>query len=180
MDRGHPARLMRHAVQRTCRRVHADRDRGARDDDVAAVVARRQSPSFIAISSQGAAKDCALSLTWSGRAAENARLLKPQHRSRSRRRFPGDVLIAKGRLSAHVARSRACWRMSLHRTTTAVRRRRQDRRAPTGARPRGRGRPAAPARATHPRALRRGILSPANPIRERRRTEAAPASFDRG
>src|SRR5205085_542105 len=28
--------------------VHADRDRGARDDDVAAVVAHRQSPRFIA------------------------------------------------------------------------------------------------------------------------------------
>src|SRR5262245_65594721 len=46
------------------------------------------------ISSQGAAKDCALSLTWSGRAAENAGLLKRQHRSRSQRRFPEDALVA--------------------------------------------------------------------------------------
>src|SRR5262249_52015163 len=46
------------------------------------------------ISSQGTAKDCALSLTWSGRAAENAGLLKRHHRSRSQRRFPEDALVA--------------------------------------------------------------------------------------
>ena len=55
--------------------VHAARDRGARDDDVAAVVARGQSPRFIANKFARAAKDCALSLTWSGRATENAGLL---------------------------------------------------------------------------------------------------------
>src|SRR5215472_11114493 len=33
-------------------------------------------------------------LTWSGRAAENAGLLKRQHRSRARRRFPEDALVA--------------------------------------------------------------------------------------
>src|SRR6516165_9957458 len=46
------------------------------------------------ISSQGAAKDCALSLARSGRAAENAGFLKRQHRSRSQRRFPEDALVA--------------------------------------------------------------------------------------
>src|SRR5215467_11965816 len=46
------------------------------------------------ISSQGAAKDCALSLTWSSRAADNAGLLKRQHRSRSQQRFPEDALVA--------------------------------------------------------------------------------------
>ena len=75
MDRRHPARLIRHAAQRDLPQVHADRDRGARDDDVAAVVARRQSPRFIANKFARAAKDCALSLTWSGRATENAGLL---------------------------------------------------------------------------------------------------------
>ena len=59
---------------------------------------RRRSPAVTAfhcqISSQGAANDCALSLIWSGRAAENAGLLKRQHRSRSQRRFPEDVLVA--------------------------------------------------------------------------------------
>jgi hypothetical protein len=60
------------------------------------------------ISSQGAAKDCALSLTWSGRAAENAGLLKRQHRSRSQRRFPEDALVANvgcRRVSLVAARS---------------------------------------------------------------------------
>src|SRR5262249_59333880 len=60
--------------------VHADRDRGARDDDVAAVVARRQSPRFIANKLARCREGLSLSLTWSGRAAENAGLLKRQHR----------------------------------------------------------------------------------------------------
>jgi len=96
--------------------VHADRDRGARDDDVAAVVARRQSPRFIANSSQGAAKDCALSLTWSGRAAENAGLLKRQHRSRSQRAISRRRPCRKRRLSAHVTRWRVSRRRSSYRT----------------------------------------------------------------
>jgi hypothetical protein len=68
----------------------------------AALVTTMSRPSSLAgsyrvslpISSQGAAKDCALSLTWSGRAAENAGFLKRQHRSRSQRRFPEDALVA--------------------------------------------------------------------------------------
>src|SRR5262249_62098307 len=56
------------------------------------------------ISSQGAAKDCALSLTWSGRAAENAGLLKRQHRSRSKRQFPEYALVA----NVGCRRSAAC------------------------------------------------------------------------
>src|SRR5262244_4475173 len=94
MDRGHPARLMRHAAQRTCRR--------SMRTAAAALVTTMSRPSSLAgshrvslpISSQGAAKDCALSLTWSGRAAENAGLLERQHRSRSQRRFPEDALVA--------------------------------------------------------------------------------------
>src|SRR6516162_7580174 len=84
MDRRHPARLIRHAAQRTCRRSMR----------TAALGTTMSRPSSLAISSQGAAKDCALSLTWSGRAAENAGLLKRQHRSRSQRRFPEDTLVA--------------------------------------------------------------------------------------
>ena len=94
MDRRHPARLMRHAAQRTCRR--------SMRTATAALVTTMSRPSSLAgshrvslpISSQGAAKDCALSLTWPGRAAENAGLLKRQHRSRSQRRFPEDALVA--------------------------------------------------------------------------------------
>jgi len=94
MDRRHPARPMRHAAQRTCRRSMLTA--------TAALVTTMSRPSSLAgshrvslpISSQGAAKDCALSLTWSGRAAENAGLLKRQHRSRSQRRFPEDALVA--------------------------------------------------------------------------------------
>jgi len=94
MDRRHPARLMRHAAQRTCRR--------SMRTATAALVTTMSRPSSLAgshrvslpISSQGAARDCALSLTWSGRAAENAGLLKRQHRSRSQRRFPEDALVA--------------------------------------------------------------------------------------
>src|SRR6516162_10915655 len=84
MDRRHPARLIRHAAQRTCRRSMR----------TAALGTTMSRPSSLAISSQGAAKDCALSLTWSGRAAENAGLLKRQHRSRSQRRFPEGALVA--------------------------------------------------------------------------------------
>jgi hypothetical protein len=95
MDRRHPARLIRHAAQRTCRR--------SMRTATAALETTMSRPSSLAgshrvslpISSQGAAKDCALSLTWSGRAAENAGLLKRQHRSRSQRRFPEDALAAK-------------------------------------------------------------------------------------
>jgi len=94
MDRRHPARLIRHAAQRTCRR--------SMRTATAALGTTMSRPSSLAgshrvslpISSQGAAKDCALSLTWSGRAAENAGLLKRQHRSRSQRRFPEDALVA--------------------------------------------------------------------------------------
>ena len=94
MDRRYPARPMRHAAQRTCRR--------SMRTATAALVTTMSRPSSLAgshrvslpISSQGAAKDCALSLTWSGRAAENAGLLKGQHRSRSQRRFPEDALVA--------------------------------------------------------------------------------------
>ena len=94
MDRRHPARLMRHAAQRTCRR--------SMRTATAALGTTMSRPSSLAgshrvslpISSQGAARDCALSLTWSGRAAENAGLLKRQHRSRSQRRFPEDALVA--------------------------------------------------------------------------------------
>ena len=94
MDRRHPARLIRHAAQRTCRR--------SMRTATAALETTMSRPSSLAgshrvslpISSQGAAKDCALSLTWSGRAAENAGLLKRQHRSRSQRRFPEDALVA--------------------------------------------------------------------------------------
>ena len=81
-------------LQRTCRR--------SMRTATAALVTTMSRPSSLAgghrvslpISSQGAAKDCALSLTWSGRAAENPVLLKRQHRSRSRRRFPEDALVA--------------------------------------------------------------------------------------
>src|SRR5690349_11967527 len=70
MDRRHPARLIRHAAQRTCRR--------SMRTATAALGTTMSRPSSLAgshrvslpISSQGAAKDCALSLTWSGRAAE--------------------------------------------------------------------------------------------------------------
>src|SRR5215467_972760 len=94
MDRRHPARLIRHAAQRTCRR--------SMRTATAALGTTMSRPSSLAgshrvslpISSQGAAKDCALSLTSSGRAAENAGLLKRQHRSRSQRRFPEDALVA--------------------------------------------------------------------------------------
>src|SRR5215469_5936802 len=94
MDRRHPARLIRHTAQRTCRR--------SMRTATAALGTTMSRPSSLAgshrvslpISSQGAAKDCALSLTWSGRAAENAGLLKRQHRSRSQRRFPEDALVA--------------------------------------------------------------------------------------
>jgi hypothetical protein len=94
MDRRHPARLIRHAAQRTCRR--------SMRTATAALGTTMSRPSSLAgshrvsllISSQGAAKDCALPLTWSGRAAENAGLLKRQHRSRSQRRFPEDALVA--------------------------------------------------------------------------------------
>jgi hypothetical protein len=69
MDRRHPARLIRHAAQRTCRR--------SMWTATAALGTTMSRPSSLAgshrvslpISSQGAAKDCALSLTWSGRAA---------------------------------------------------------------------------------------------------------------
>ena len=40
--------------------------------------------------------------------------------------------------------------------------------------------PAANAGAADPRALRRGVLPPANPVREHRRTKAAPTPVDRG
>src|SRR6516164_6803038 len=94
MDRRHPARLIRHAAQRTCRR--------SMRTATAALGTTMSRPSSLAgshrvslpISSQGAARDCALSLTWSGRAAENAGLLKRQHRSRSQRRFPEDAFVA--------------------------------------------------------------------------------------
>ena len=94
MDRRHPARLIRHAAQRTCRR--------SMRTATAALETTMSRPSSLAgshrvslpISSQGAAKDCALSLTWSGRAAENSGHLKRQHRSRSQRRFPEDALVA--------------------------------------------------------------------------------------
>src|SRR6201981_623453 len=94
MDRRHPARLIRHAAQRTCRR--------SMRTATAALETTMSRPSSLAgshrvslpISSQGAAKVCALSLTWSGRTAENAGLLKRQHRSRSQRRFPEDALVA--------------------------------------------------------------------------------------
>ena len=94
MDRPHPARLMRHAAQRTCRR--------SMRTATAALGTTMSRPSSLAgshrvslpISSQGAARECALSLTWSGRAAENAGLLKRQHRSRSQRRFPEDAFVA--------------------------------------------------------------------------------------
>src|SRR5690349_5414305 len=94
MDRRDPARLIRHAAQRTCRR--------SMRTATAALGTTMSRPSTLTgshrvslpISSQGAAKDCALSLTWSGRAAENAGLLKRQHRSRSQRRFPEDALVA--------------------------------------------------------------------------------------
>src|SRR6516162_1071492 len=94
MPRRHPARLIRHAAQRTCRR--------SMRTATAALGTTMSRPSSLAgshrvslpISSQGAAKDCALSLIWSGRAAENAGLLKRQHRSRSQRRFPEDALVA--------------------------------------------------------------------------------------
>src|SRR6516165_3606598 len=80
------ARLIRHAAQRTCRR--------SMRTATAALGTTMSRPSSLAISSLGAAKDCALSLTWSGRAAENAGFLKRQHRSRSQRRFPEDALVA--------------------------------------------------------------------------------------
>src|SRR5215472_10469153 len=94
MDRRHPARLIRHAAQRTCRR--------SMRTATAALGTTMSRPSSLAgsyrvslpISSRGAAKDCALSLTWSGRTAENTGLLKRHHRSRSQRRFPEDALVA--------------------------------------------------------------------------------------
>ena len=117
MDRRHPARLIRHAAQRTCRR--------SMRTATAALGTTMSRPSSLAgshrvslpISSQGAAKDCALSLTWSGRAAENAGLLKRQHRSRCQRRFPEDALVAKRRLSAHLGRCYEFRRKSLYHST---------------------------------------------------------------
>jgi hypothetical protein len=37
--------------------------------------------------------------------------------------------------------------------------------------------PPAPARAAHPRAMRRGVLPPGDPVREHRRAEAASATL---
>jgi hypothetical protein len=118
MDRRHPARLIRHAAHRTCRR--------SMRTATPALGTTMSRPSSLTgshrvslpISSQGAAKDCAFSLTWSGRAAENAGLLKRQHRSRSQRRFPEDALVANvgcRRLSSVAMGSR---RWSLNRTDT--------------------------------------------------------------
>ena len=74
--------------------VHADRDRSARDDDVAAVVARRQSPRFIANKFARCREGLSPLTNLVGSRSCNAGLPKRQHRSRSQRRFPEDALVA--------------------------------------------------------------------------------------
>ena len=74
--------------------VHADRDRGARDDDVAAVVARRQSPRFIANKFARCREGLCPLINLVGSCSRECRPSKRQHRSRSQRRFPEDALVA--------------------------------------------------------------------------------------
>src|ERR1700751_2634299 len=94
MDRRHPAPLIRHAAQRTCRRSMRTATAALETTISRPSSLPRSHRVSLPISSQGTAKVCALSLTWSGRTAENAGLLKRQHRSRSQRRFPEDALVA--------------------------------------------------------------------------------------